>query len=226
MSSSRCSCLLNKNCVYLFYFKLQKHMGNAGCDPSCYTKARVSCQKSNKTFLHGVVGETSKHWKHRWISSPVWTEWLCYVPEPCFCSCSSCAEGRCAASAQNYLYFALVPHQFCVGELLWLDSQLRLLCKMGLYQKKSILSSRYEKKKIKYILTCKINSRILWAPLGWEALAAKSMSNTGAVALPVVSACSQGQGFVSSHLSRVRTVRGHWSWNAWELKALNQNFST
>lgn len=39
----------------------------------------VSCQKSNKTFLHGVAAETSKSWKHRWISSPTRTEWLCYV---------------------------------------------------------------------------------------------------------------------------------------------------
>lgn len=92
MSSSRCSCLLNKNRVYLFYFQLQNHMGTSGWDPWCYTKAWVSCQKSNKTFLHDVVGETSKHWEHRWMPSPIWTEWLCYMPEPCCCSCTNCPK--------------------------------------------------------------------------------------------------------------------------------------
>lgn len=203
MSSSRCSCLLNKNGVYLFYFKLQKHIGNSGCNPSCHTKACVSCQKSNKTFLHGVAGETSKHWKHRWVSSLIWTEWLCYVPEPCCCSCGNCAEWRRAAPAQNYLYFALLRHQFCVGGLLWLHSELCFICK----------SLWYPSDMKKYILTCKTNSRVLQVLLHWESLAARSMADTGALALPLVSVCSQSQGFILSHISCVSTVEGNWSWN-------------
>lgn len=177
----------------------------------------VSCQKSNKTFLHGVAAETSKSWKHRWISSPTRTEWLCYVPQPCCCSCSNCAERRCVASAWNYLYFALVPHHFCVGVLFCLNRQQCLTCKMNSQQeqqKKSILCPPGMQK---CILTCKINSGVLWVSLCWNALAARSMAHIWAVAFPVVSAFSQRQEFVLSHVPCTSILQGNWSSNASEL---------
>lgn len=177
----------------------------------------VSCQKSNKTFLHGVAAETSKSWTHRWFSSPTRTEWLCYVPEPCCCSCTNCVEGRCVASAWNYVYFALVPHQFCVSVLFWLNSQQCLTCKMNSWQQQQQKSTFCPPGMQKYILTCKINLGILWVSLCWDALAARSMAHIRAVAFPVVSAFSQRQGFVLSHVSCVSMLLGNWSSSASEL---------
>lgn len=152
----------------------------------------VSCQKSNKTFLHGVAAETSKSWKHRWISSPTRTEWLCYMPEPCCCSCSTVQKGD----------VWLLPETTCV--LLWCPTSSVLVCCFAFIVSNASLvkwnHSNNKKSTLcppgmqKCILTCKINSGVPWVSLCWDALAARSMAHLWTVAFPVVSAFSQRQG--------------------------------
>lgn len=141
----------------------------------------VSCQKSNKTFLHGVAAETSKSWKHRWISSPTQTEWLCYVPEPCCCSCTNCAERRCVSSGWNSLVFCSATPVLCwyvVFILIVSNASLVKWTHNNNNKKKSTLCPPGLQK---YLLVYKINSIVLWVSLCCDPLAVRFMAHIWAV---------------------------------------------